>query len=271
MSDELRSLARRIRVHTVNMTHWGQSSHVGSGLSIADILAVLYGSVLRVDPENPEWEHRDRMLISKGHAAAAVYAALAESGFVDVQTLRDFYQDGSTLPGHVTWGKVPGVEWSTGSLGHALPVGTGMALSALKRSCPWRVFVLLSDGECDEGSNWEAILFAGHHRLDNLVAIVDYNHLQSLDRTENTLNLEPFADKWRAFNWAVRTVNGHDIEELRDVLSRVPLEPGKPTVVLAETTKGRGVSFMEHGVLWHYRYPHDDELALALKELEGQP
>jgi transketolase len=263
----LRELARRIRIDAVRMTSSGKSSHVGSVLSIADILAVLYGQVLRVDPRNPKWPDRDRFILSKGHAGAGVYAALAETGFFPVERLSTHYQNGSTLSGHVSHKGVPGVELSTGSLGHGLGVGAGMAYAAKLAGKSHRVFVQMSDGECDEGSNWEAIQFSGHHRLSNLVAIVDYNKLQSLASIADTLCLEPFADKWRAFNWAVHEVAGNDVDALLECFAKLPFTPGMPNCVIAHTTKGKGVSFMENAVLWHYRSPQGDELNDALREL----
>ena len=264
-------LAKRIRIHTLNMTKWGGSSHIGSALSIADILALLYGKVLNVNPDNPTNPDRDRFILSKGHAGAAVYAALAETGFFDIKKLMTHCQDGSDLCGHVSHKGIPGVELSTGSLGHGLSVGVGMALGAKMDDKVHRVFVLLSDGECDEGSNWEAILFASHHRLDNLVAIIDYNKIQSLASVEETLSLEPFADKWQSFGWAVREVDGHDHPQLQKSLSDLPAETDRPTAVIAHTTKGKGVSFMENTVLWHYRCPNGEEFDAALKELEEGP
>jgi transketolase len=250
------------------MTSRGGSSHVGAALSMADIVAVLYGDVLNVDPEAPRKADRDRFILSKGHAGAGVYAALAETGFFPVEKLETHYQDGSDLSGHVSHRRIPGVELSTGSLGHGLPVGTGMAYAGRLNGASHRVFVLLSDGECDEGSNWEAILFAAHHQLDNLVAIIDYNKIQSLAPVADTLALEPFADKWRSFGWSVVEVDGHNHDQLRISLSRLPAETSKPTCVIAHTTKGKGVSFMENTVLWHYRTAKGEELAAALRELE---
>lgn len=261
-------LARQIRLHAVRMTSRGGSSHVGAALSVADVLAVLYGQVLRKDPRRPRWPERDRFILSKGHAGVAVYAALAETGYFPVDKLLTHYQDGSDLSGHVSHKGIPGVEFSTGSLGHGLPVGTGMAYAAGQRGDGHRVFVLLSDGECDEGSNWEAILFAAHHGLDNLVAIIDYNKLQSLGSVSDTLRLEPLTEKWRAFGWAVREADGHDHGALRQHLTNVPWITGRPSCLIAHTTKGKGVSFMENSVLWHYRTPRGDELAAALRELE---
>lgn len=263
------SLAKSIRRHALHMTHWGKSSHIGSVFSIADILAVLYGSVLKVDPRNPKWDKRDRFVLSKGHAGAGVYAALAETGFFPVETLHQHYQDGSILSGHISHKGVPGVELSTGSLGHGMPVATGMAYAGKLDERDHRVVVLMSDGECDEGSNWEAILFAGHHKLSNLVAIVDYNKIQSLKPTEQTIGLEPFADKWRSFRWDVVSVDGHDHAALEAALAVDPARQ-KPLVVLADTTKGKGVSFMENSVLWHYRTAQGEEFAAALAELDAE-
>jgi transketolase len=262
-------LARRIRRHAVEMTHLGKSSHVGSVLSMADIIAVLYGSVMKVDPANPRWPGRDRFILSKGHAGAGIYAALAERGFFPLAKLRTHYQDGSDLSGHVSHKGVPGVELSTGSLGHGLPVAVGMAKAAQLDAASHRVFCVLSDGECDEGSNWEAAIFASHHRLSALTAVIDYNKIQSLALVSETLALEPFADKWRSFGWDVREVDGHDHGALSEALEPRPAAEHRPLCVIAHTTKGKGVSFMENSVLWHYRTPQGDEYSAACRELEG--
>jgi transketolase len=251
------------------MTSSGKSSHVGSSLSAADILAVLYGEVLRLDPRDPGFPDRDRFIMSKGHAGASVYAALAERGFFAPERLAEHYQNGSIFSGHVSHAGVPGVELSTGSLGHGLSVGAGMAWRAQATDASWRSFVLLSDGECDEGSTWEAVLFAAHHRLSNLVAVVDYNKLQSLTTTQATLALEPFADKWRAFGWDVVEVDGHDHRSLAEAVDVTAISGGLPRCVIAHTVKGKGVSFMENEVLWHYRPPSSEELARALAEVQG--
>lgn len=260
-------LAKRIRRHAVRMTNRGGSSHVGSVLSMADIVAVLYGAIMRIDPSNPTRPNRDRFILSKGHAGAGVYAALAESGFFPIEWLEKHCADGSVLSGHVSHKGVPGVELSTGSLGHGLPIGAGMAFGAKLDEAERRVFVLLSDGECDEGSTWEAVMFSAHHKLDNLTAIVDYNKIQSLATVAETLGLEPFADKWRAFGWSVIEVDGHDHHALFTHLSDLPKVTGKPTCVIAHTVKGKGVSFMERSVLWHYRTPRGSEYDEALNEL----
>lgn len=260
-------LAAHIRKDIVNMTHLGGSSHVGSGLSISDILGVLYGHVLAVDPNNPKHSARDRFILSKGHAGAAVYSALARSGFFEEDKLKSHYANGSSLSGHVSHKGVPGVELSTGSLGHGLGVAAGIAKAGLLSRKAYKVVTLLSDGECDEGSNWEAILFAAHHRLANLTAIVDYNKIQSLDTVEATLNLEPFGDKFRAFGWNVIECNGHDHDLLKDSFNKIDLEKNKPSVLICHTIKGKGVRFMENSVLWHYRSPQGSEYRAALEEL----
>jgi transketolase len=262
-----RLLAKQIRVKTLHMIHRAKSSHVGSAFSMADLLAVLYTKILRVDPDRPDWPDRDRFILSKGHACAPLYAVLAERGFFPTTWLDDFYQDGSRLAGHATHSGVPGVEASTGSLGHGLPIACGMALAGKRDKRAFRVFALLSDGECDEGSTWEAILFAGHHKLDNLIAIVDYNKIQSLGSVKEVLDLDPLADKWRAFGWAVREINGHDIAQIEQSLGAVPFEANCPSCIVAHTVKGKGVSFMENELLWHYRAPDEEELARALTEL----
>ena len=261
-------LARAIRAHALRMVHHAKSSHIGTGLSMSDLLAVLYGQVMRYDPERPDWPDRDRFLLSKGHGAAAAYATLAESGFFPTEWLERYSENGSPLGGHLTSKGVPGVELSTGALGHALPVGVGMAMAARADGRDSRVFVLLSDGELDEGSNWEAALFAPQRRLDNLVAIVDYNKIQSFGTVSEVIELHPLAAKWESFRWAVREIDGHDHAAIADALTAAPFEPGKPSVVLAHTTKGKGVSFMEDLLAWHYKSPSDEQLEQALAEVE---
>lgn len=261
------ALALRLRRHVVRMCGSGGSSHVGSCLSMADIIAVLYGKVLRLDPTDPRWPERDRFILSKGHAGACIYAALAERGFFPVTDLERHYRNGSNLSGHVSSKNVPGVELSTGSLGHGLGVGAGMAMRLRATGGKQRVYVVMSDGECDEGSNWEAILFAAHHSLSNLCVVVDYNKLQSLAPVSETLGLEPFADKWRAFGWNLITVDGHDHAALQRGFANAAATSDRPTCLLADTVKGRGVTFMENQVLWHYRTPHGEEYTAALAEL----
>ena len=262
-----RALAKRVRLKAVHMVHRARSAHIGGSLSMADLLAALYGGILRVNPALPEWADRDRFVLSKGHACAALYATLALRGFFPEEGLESFYQDGGRLFGHVTHAGVPGVEISTGSLGHGLSVASGMAWAARSDGKSHRVFVLLSDGECDEGSVWEAALFAGHHRLDNLIAIVDYNKIQSLGHVREVLNLEPLAAKWTAFGWAVKEVDGHDMAQVVKALSTVPIETGRPSCVLAHTVKGKGVSFMENNPAWHGKAPTKEQEQQALAEI----
>jgi transketolase len=264
---ETKKLAKKIRISTLNMTCQGRSSHIGSIFSIADILAVLYGKILHVNPKKPKAKNRDRFILSKGHAGAAVYAVLAELRFFDKEKLKTHYQNGSDLSGHVSHRGIPGVDLSTGSLGHGLSIAAGMALGMKKDDNSHKVFVLLSDGECDEGSTWEAILFAAHHNLDNLIAIVDYNKIQSLGTVSETIELEPFVDKWKSFGWSTIEVNGHDHDQLLKELKKLPKELRKPTVIIAHTIKGKGVSFMENNLLWHYRCAKGEEFEAALEEL----
>ncbi|HEX3043109.1 MAG TPA: transketolase [Bacillota bacterium] len=259
-------LALKIRRHVLDMTHTAKSAHVGAAFSIADIMAVLYGQVLKKQPDAPEWPERDRFILSKGHAGVAAYAALAESGYFPLSELKNYYANGSILAGHISH-YVPGVDLSTGSLGHGLPVGAGMAFAAKNDSRSHRVFVLMGDGECDEGSNWEAALFAAHHGLSNLISIIDYNNIQSLATVAETMRLEPFADKWRSFGWEVNEIDGHDHEVLGNTLNIKAFTGDKPHCIIAHTIKGKGVSFMENSVLWHYRTPQGEEYESALQEL----
>jgi len=267
--DNTTEFARAIRIHALRMTNAGGGAPIGAIFSCADILAVLYDGILNVDPAAPEKADRDRFVLSKGHAGGGLYAALAERGFFPVEKLLTHYQDGSDLSGHVSH-KLPGVDVSTGALGHGLSIAAGMAYAGKLKSASHRVFCLLSDGECDEGSTWEAVLFAAHHGLSNLVAIVDYNRIQGIAPISEVIELEPFADKWTAFGWAVREIDGHNHEALQAALAAVPFAPDKPTCLIAHTIKGNGVSFMENTVLWHYRIPRGAEFDAALAELEGQ-
>lgn len=263
-------LAWLIRRHGVEMTHISQGSHIGAIFSVADIVAVLYNDVANVSPENFKDENRDRVILSKGHAGAAIYAALAEKGFFDREELKTHYANGSRLSGHVSHKGVPGVEFSTGSLGHGGCVAAGMALGAKLDKKPYFTYAIIGDGECDEGSVWEMALFANQFKLNQLVVIVDHNKMQSLDFCENTLSLAPFAEKWKAFGWNVLDVDGHNHDELRNAFAKAKESADKPTVIIANTVKGKGVSFMENDILWHYRFPHDgEEYDGALKELHA--
>jgi len=249
----------------LRMVHAGGSSHIGSALSCVDILAVLYGDVMNYRSNHPGWEGRDRFVLSKGHAGVAVYAVLAEVGFFPKKELLSHYKDGSIFSGHVSHKGIPGVELSTGSLGHGLPVAVGMALAAKLDQRENRVFVLIGDGELMEGSNWEAALLSAHQKLDNLVLVIDRNNLQSIDTTEATVALESIERKFRAFNWDVVEVDGHCHESLARIFNASNNEA--PLLVIANTIKGKGVSFMENNVAWHYKCPDDDLLKQALAEL----
>lgn len=261
-------LAWKIRRHAVEMTHLSGGSHIGAVLSVADIIAMLYAEVMVYDAQSPEWEGRDRMILSKGHAGASIYAALAEVGFWDVEELKTHYANGSRLSGHVSH-HLPGVDFSTGSLGHGLSAGAGVAYALKKNGKDNKVYVVMGDGECDEGSVWEAALFANHFRLQNLVAIVDHNHMQSMDFCENTLELENLADKWRAFGWNVIETNGNSHGDLRNTFKKIKENTNhKPSVIVANTIKGFGIPFMQNDILWHYRFPHKGwEYDCAVNEL----
>lgn len=265
--DDLKALARTIRGRVVRMSSVAKTPHLGSSLSCVDILVAAYWGVLRIDPANPSAPDRDRFLLSKGHAAAALYAVLAHRGFFATSLLDTFNCRGSRLGEHPSLHSVPGVEASTGSLGHGLSLALGMALAHRVRVRAFRGFVLMSDGECEEGSVWEAAMFASARRIDNVMAIVDCNRWQATGRTEEIMALEPLADKWRAFGWTAHEVDGHDLAALLDVLGRLPDGSGRPVAVIARTVKGKGVSFMEDDNNWHYRVPTADEVRAAHEEL----
>lgn len=269
-AERCRWLATRIREHCLRMTHRGKSGHVGSMLSMAEILAVLYTRVLRVDPQRPDWPERDRFVLSKGHGGAAVYAILGELGFFPKDWFKGYYRDEGRLMGHISH-HVPGVEFSTGSLGHGLPVAVGMALAARRAQKTHRIVCLMSDGDCDEGSTWEALLFAAQHRLDNLTVIVDYNKVQALGFSRDVLDLEPFARKMEDCHWAVKEADGHDVSAIDAALAKLPFESGKPSWLIGHTIKGKGVSFMENTVSCHYGSVDDRQLAQALREVGAQP
>ncbi len=272
----IRCLSRRadtlsiaVRRDVLNMVFRAKASHVGSCFSVVDIISVLYGEVMKLDPQDPAAAGRDRFILSKGHAAAAVYATLANIGVIPRTDLDTYGADLSPYMTHASH-KIAGIEFSSGSLGHGLPFGVGKALAGKRSGQDWRVFVLLSDGEIDEGSNWEALMFASHHKLSNLVAVIDYNKLQSLTSISQTIGLEPLVAKLESFGWAVREVDGHDHEALKGHLASAPWHPEKPSLLLAHTVKGKGVSFMENKVEWHYRSPDSALLAAALEEI-GHP
>ena len=243
--------------------------HPGGDLSVADILVTLYFRILRINPAEPDAPDRDRFIMSKGHCSGSFYTTLAKAGFFPEEELDTYMQPESRLNGHPARGKVPGVEASTGPLGHGLPVAVGNALAGKLDGADWRVFALTGDGELQEGSNWEAAMAAANFGLDNLTVIVDRNTLQLTDATERVMRLEPLVEKWRAFGWAVREVDGHDIDALTETLSTVPFERGQPSCVIAHTHKGQGVSFARDKASWHHYVPTPEELEAALRELDG--
>jgi transketolase len=263
-TQRLKARSTEIRRSVVEMIGRARLGHIGGDFSVTDILATLFFAVLRLDPATPEAPQRDRFILSKGHCAAALYSTLAMRGFFPIDTLKTFVQPMSILNGHPNR-KVPGVEANTGPLGHGLPIGVGTAIGAKLAKASWRTFVVLGDGELQEGSNWEAAMCAGHRRLDNLTAIIDRNRLQQGARTEDTNQLEPLADRGRAFGWEVIVCDGHDHAALYDAF--VSARDGRPRCVIANTIKGKGVSFIEDRVEWHHKVPSPEQVELALKEL----
>jgi transketolase len=262
-------LAQKIRLHAVDLVYRAKASHIGGALSVTDILSVLYANILRYDSSNSAWVDRDRLLFSKGHCCTSLYAALHLVGFFPLDDLLSFATNGSYFTSHVNH-NVPGIELSTGSLGHALPVACGMALAAIRKNKSWRVFVILSDGELDEGSNWESFLFAPHHLLRNLTVIIDYNRIQSFGTTKEVLDLDPLVDKLKAFRWNVSEIDGHNHDEVRKVLTVPPQNSNLPSAIIAHTIKGKGVSFMENQLSWHYRSPDEQLYRQAIREIEQQ-
>ena len=264
---ELEKMAKQLRRHVITMIATAGSGHPGGSLSAADIVTALYFEVMRHDPKNPQWPDRDRFVLSKGHAAPILYAALAECGYFPVEELSTLRKLDSRLQGHTDRTLTPGVEMSAGSLGQGLSYGIGIALAGRLDKRDYQVYVLLGDGECEEGQVWEAAMFAPHHRMDNITAIVDHNDLQLDGRVCDIMGLEPLADKWRAFNWHVLEINGHDISQVLKALKKARETKGKPTVIIAHTVKGKGVSFMENNVDFHGKAPTAQEAEIALKEL----
>ncbi len=264
---ELTEMARQLRRHVITMTAAAGSGHPGGSLSAADIIAALYFRVLRHDPADPQWPDRDRFILSKGHAAPILYAALAEAGYFPPSELATLRKLGSCLQGHADMRLTPGVEMSSGSLGMGLSFAVGLALAARMDSKAHRTYVMLSDGECQEGQTWEAALAAAHFKLDHLTAIVDYNGLQLSGRTRDIMNLDPFSQKWEAFGWHAIEIDGHDCDQILSACQAAFEMAGKPTVIIARTVKGKGVSFMENNVEFHGKAPTAEEAAKALKEL----
>ena len=261
------ALARNVRKTCLELVRAANASHIGGAFSVADVLSVLYANVLHYNPENPEYADRDRFFYSKGHACTALYAVLKEVGFFSAEQLSAFSTNGSYFTTHVNH-KVPGIELSTGSLGHALSVACGVALAGKRKSAFWKVYCVLSDGELDEGSNLEALLFAPHHALDNLTLIIDYNKIQSLGAVSDVLKLEPLAAKFSSFGWHVLEINGHDHPAILEALS-VPSASAKPKVIIAHTVKGKGVDFMENQLAWHYKSPSQSQFDLAMQQLDA--
>ena len=259
--------AAELRGKVIEMSHAAQAAHLASSLSCADIVTAAYWHVLDIDPAQPKAPLRDRFILSKGHAAAALYAAQAMKGYFPVEELGTYCQDGGRLAEHPPANLLPGVEAATGSLGHGLPLGLGMALSGRIKGETFRIFALLSDGENNEGSVWEAAMFAAAQKLDNVCVIVDYNKWQATARSNETLMLAPLADKWKAFGWDAHEIDGHDVGALAEAMQRVPNGSGKPVALIAHTIKGKGVSFMEDDNNWHYRAPTAEEVVKARKEL----
>jgi transketolase len=265
---EMQAIANKIRITVLNMVYKAQSGHLGGSFSAAEIITALYFGVMKIDPDNPRWPDRDRLVPSKGHCAPSIYTALSLKGVVAPEALDDLRQMGCILQGHPCMNKVPGIDVSTGSLGHGLSIGVGMALGAKLLEKDFRVFVLLGDGELNEGQNWEAAMAAAKHSLTNLTAIVDRNRIQLDGPTEEIMPLEPLAKKWESFNWHTKTIDGHDITQILDALEWARTNDKGPSVVIANTVKGKGVSFMENSHAWHGKPPSKEEYEMALQELE---
>ena len=270
VNQRLREAATAVRTKALEMVHHAKVGHPGGDLSGTDILVTLYLSVLRLRADDPHWPDRDRFIMSKGHCSASFYATMAQVGIIPEAWLDTYMDPLSKLNGHPDKNKVPGVEANTGALGHGLPIAVGCALAAKMHRAQWRTFVLTGDGELQEGSNWEAAMSAARYALDNLVLIVDRNRIQQGDFTEKTIPMDPLPEKWEAFGWKVVELDGHDYDALREVLNGAPLEPGKPTCVIANTVKGHGVSFMENKPEWHHGIPTAEQLLAAQEELSGQ-
>lgn len=264
---ELQVKAVQIRKELLQMIYRAGEGHTGGALSSVDILVTLYYRIMRIDPRNPRWDDRDRFVLSKGHSVEGYYAILADLGFFPKEELRNYRKFGSRLIGHPN-NKIPGVELNTGALGHGLSVGVGMALAGKMDGKGYKVYVLMGDGELAEGSVWEAAMAASHYNLDNLIAIIDRNNLQISGNTEQVMKLESLVDKWRAFGWEVLEVDGHNIEELVEVFEKLPIQAGKPHVLIAHTVKGKGVSFMEHDRKWHHGVPNEQQFEQAMQELD---
>ena len=266
--DEIKEKAKRVRRQVIRMAHEGKTSHVGSALSCVDILAVLYLNVLNCTVNNWQKPEASRFILSKGHAAKALYAVLAEAGFISMEDLSSYAKDGTAYGEHPSHKGVPGISVSTGSLGHGLAIGAGQALAKKLDGRQGHVFVLLSDGECNEGSIWEAAMCASAQKLDNLIVIIDDNHMQAMGPSRAISGLDPLADKWKAFGWNVKECDGHDVKDLIESCTGFLKGNGRPSVIVARTVLGKGVSFMEDKILWHYQIPSAQDMSIAFKELD---
>jgi transketolase len=264
---DLKRIAARIRGAVIEMSHRAKTAHLGSSLSCVELLVAVYWGNLRFDPENPQDPNRDRFILSKGHAATTLYATLAHRGVIPIGLLETYAEPGSRLAEHPSPGCLPGVEVASGSLGHGLSLGIGMALAARIQGRSSRVFVVMSDGECNEGSVWEAAMFAPAQKLDNVAVLIDYNKWQATDRSNDVMALAPLRKKWEAFGWNAVEVDGHDLDAVQSALQQLPQGNGKPLAIIAHTVKGKGVSFMEDDNNWHYRSPTAEEVGRAHGEL----
>jgi transketolase len=267
-ASELRAIANRVRRRDLQAVFEAGAGHIGGEMSVIDLLTALYFHVMSVDPADPHDPSRDRLVLSKGHTALALYIILAEKGFIPHEAISTFLKPHSALNGHPNRLKVPGVETNTGPLGHGLPVGVGMAKAAKLDGAAWRTFVITGDGEMQEGSNWEAIMAAAQFGLDNLTLIIDHNRLQQGARLAETNNLAPFAPKLAAFGWTAEEIDGHDMDQICAALSPARVTPGRPTCIVAHTNKGQGISFMSDNVAWHHKVPNEEQYRQAMAELE---
>ena len=266
--DKYKKIATEIRKRILRMHAKSRNSHIGSAFSIVEILIMLYFRILKINPKEPKDANRDRFILSKGHAVSALYATLAKRGFFNEEILDKYCIDGGILPGHPDRFSVPGIESSTGSLGHGLPIGVGLAFAGKKDKKNYRVFVLMSDGECEEGSIWEAAISASRLKLDNLIGIIDANKLQAYEKTNNIQSISSLKGKFENFGWSVREVDGHNFEQLREVFKSTPFKKEKPTMIIAHTIKGKGIPTMENKLEWHYRSPKENQLKDFIEMLE---
>lgn len=264
---DLKNQAKEIRKTVLSIIVSSRASHIGSSYSIVEILVYLYSKVLKINVRKPQDNNRDRFILSKGWGVSALYAVLSEKGFFSKNLLKTYCKDGSYMIGSATKNGIPGIEATTGSMGHGLPIGVGMAIAGKLQNKKYKVFVLISDGECDEGSTWEAILQAGHHKLDNLVVVIDHNKWQSFGKVKDILDLHPLKKKFESFRWSVKEIDGHNFDELSSVFSKIPFKKNKPSVVIANTIKGKGVSVLENKNEWHYKTPTELEIKIAEEEL----